>query len=100
MNQNRILIVKEKDYQVVKQILENHRIKLIDSDEDIIINKTIQIESRLNKSKGKTRNYAISEHDRLRKFATQLGCKDISEAIKECGGGIQFKRRFKKEFVP
>ena len=38
------------------------------------------------------------KQERMRKFALQINCKDISEAIAKCGGGLNFRKRFKNEF--
>lgn len=80
-----------RDY--VLHTLKTHRIQFSEID-------TIRsnMKSKPIKTK-KTREKDVNKkQEKMRKFALQIDCKDISEAIAKCGGGLNFRKRFKNEF--
>jgi len=90
MMKNRILIIKEHQFQLVSEILENHRVPFTEGDYTEKITTTT-----MNRENKKT---ARIKHTNMLKFAQQLGCDNIVAAISLCGSGGEFNRRFKKEF--
>ena len=96
--EQRVIIIEESQIEVVKEILENHRINYREAGfPNGIVTVSEKYESEMNQEKHNVKRVR-STHEQRRKFAQHLGCKDIPEAIVKVGGGINFNRRFKAEF--
>lgn len=93
-----ILLLKEQDMETVAEILTQHRIKFrIAGHPNGKTELHEYYESAINKKKSSTRGE--SEHLKLTKYATQIGCKDISSAIVKKGGAASFRRAFNREYI-
>lgn len=101
MSKFHVIKVEEKFLQMAVDALNAFDVKHTIAgypDAEVILIERYQSRMNSRRISKEGLNSRKTQYDKMHRFAVEMGCKDVTEAIVKCGGHKEFKHKFDNEY--